>query len=248
MSVPEAAVAFDDVRKAFTRGVPVLDGLSARVPRQGITFVVGASGSGKSVLCRLAVGLLEPDAGRIALLGESVTERGSVDLARLRRRAPYLVQGPALLDWLSVEQNVALACPGGGSQDTARGALDRLGLLAHASQSPLSLGPATRKRVALARALALDPEYLLLDEPTTGLDRAAARQVNDALSELSHQGMGALVVSHDFRALRAIAHRVLWVCQGRAGFFGAVDDFLSSRLPEARALIEPGMREASFDG
>jgi phospholipid/cholesterol/gamma-HCH transport system ATP-binding protein len=248
LSPPETALAFDDVRKAFASGVPVLDGLTARISGQGITFVVGASGSGKSVLCRLAVGLLEPDGGQISLLGEPVAKRGSRALVRLRRRAPYLVQGPALLDWLSVEQNVALACPGRDSQVAARRALDRVGLLAHAAAAPLSLGPATRKRVALARALALDPEFLLLDEPTTGLDRAAARQVNDALAALSSQGMGALVVSHDFHALRTIAHHVLWVDRGRAGFFGSADDFLSCRLPEARALIEPGLREASFDG
>jgi phospholipid/cholesterol/gamma-HCH transport system ATP-binding protein len=236
-----------NVRKAFQGGPAVLDGLSATLPTQGVTFVVGPSGSGKSVLCRLCIGLLKPDAGEVELWGEPVHALSEGALAKLRRRAPYLVQGPALLDWLTVEENVALAAPA-KSLEAARRALDRVGLAEMALAKPAQLGPATQKRVSLARALALEPELLLLDEPTTGLDRAAARQVNEAILRIAREGLGALVVSHDYGALQETADRVLWLDRGRAGFFGPAKEFLESTEPRIRALVEPGLEEASFDG
>jgi phospholipid/cholesterol/gamma-HCH transport system ATP-binding protein len=236
-----------NVTKAFDGGPPVLDGLTATLPTQGVTFVVGPSGSGKSVLCRICVGLLKPDQGEVELWGEPVHALPERSLAKLRRRAPYLVQGPALLDWLTVEENVALAAPG-KSIAAARHALARVGLAEMASARPAQLGPATQKRVSLARALALEPELLLLDEPTTGLDRAAARQVNEAIRLIAREGLGALVVSHDYGALREVADRVLWLDRGRAGFLGPAGAFLDSTEPAIRALVEAGLEEASFDG
>jgi phospholipid/cholesterol/gamma-HCH transport system ATP-binding protein len=241
------ALEFEAVEKAFKDGSPVLNGLSASVPTRGITFVVGASGSGKSVLCRLAVGLLRPDQGEVRLWGEPVHSLPERALARLRRKAPYIVQGPALLDWLTVQENVALAAPH-KSAAVAHRALSRIGLEELSSAMPAQLGPATKKRVSIARALALEPEFLLLDEPTTGLDRAAARQVNEAILALARQGLGALVVSHDYGALQAIADRVLWLDHGKAGFFGRVPDFLASADPKVRALLAPGLEEVRFHG
>src|SRR3954465_8583922 len=102
-------LVFADIVKAFTPGLNVLDGLSATVPLKGLTFVVGKSGSGKSVLCRLAVGLLKPDPGQVELAGERIDARPERKLQRVRSKVPYLIQGPALLDWLSLQDNVALA-------------------------------------------------------------------------------------------------------------------------------------------
>ncbi len=237
MSSPDALV-FEDVTKSFD-GRRVLDGLSAEVPLTGITFVVGKSGSGKSVLCRLAVGLLRPDAGRITLMGESVHDAPERKLQRLRVRAPYLVQGPALLDWLTLSQNVALAVPEGTAHPAERvvKALERVGLLAWADRHPPTLGPGARKRAAIARALVGSPSFLFLDEPTTGLDRAASFQVNELIAALGGQGLGAMVVSHDYRALEALADRVLLVSDGKVGFLGPKQAFLTSELPQVRALL-----------
>jgi len=241
------ALEFADVGKTFAPGRAVLAGVSATIPRDGVTFVVGQSGSGKSVLCRLAVGLLSPTTGTVRLLGQplqGLPERGRI---ALRRRAPYLVQGPALLDWLTVEKNVALAVPDAPA-DAVLHALERAGVAEHAGALPTTLGPATRKRVSLARALLLEPEYLLLDEPTTGLDSDAAAQVNDALAKLAAQGVGAMVVSHDFQALQALATRVLWLTQGRVGFWGPTRDFLTATDPAIQAQVAPGLAEANFHG
>lgn len=214
-----ATLRFEHVTKRFEPGAPpVLSGLSAEVPLTGLTFVIGKSGSGKSVLCRLAVGLLKPDEGRVTLLDAPVHELPERALRPLRAKVPYLVQGPALIDWLTVLDNVMLAARG-SREEKRRHALDalaRVGLKELAGRFPPQLGPGVKKRTAIARALVLEPTYLLLDEPTTGLDREAAGQVNETLLELKRQGLGAMVVSHDYRAMRELADRVLEVSAGTA--------------------------------
>jgi phospholipid/cholesterol/gamma-HCH transport system ATP-binding protein len=231
------ALSFEDVQKGFD-GQPVLTGFSANVSTDEVTFVVGASGQGKSVLCRLAVGLLRPDAGAITLFGERVDTLPERALVALRRRAPYVVQGPALLDTLTLAGNVALAAR--GEPQKAPRALTRVGLEAQASRFPHEVGPGVQKRCAIARALVLEPEYLLFDEPTTGLDRRAARQVNEAIAELKRQGLGALVVSHDYGSLAEVADRVLGVAGGRAAFHLTPDRFLESSEPAILALLGKG--------
>ncbi|MBL8950813.1 MAG: ATP-binding cassette domain-containing protein [Myxococcaceae bacterium] len=210
---------FTQVVKRFEPGTPpVLDGLDAEVPLKGLTFVIGKSGSGKSVLCRLAVGLLKPDEGTVTLDGERVDELPERSLRPLRARVPYLVQGPALIDWVSVVENVMLAAKGAKAarRAAALDALKRVGLFELADRFPPQLGPGVKKRAAIARALVLEPTYLLLDEPTTGLDREAAGQVNETLLELKRQGLGAMIVSHDHRAMNSMADRVLEVSAGKA--------------------------------
>ncbi len=203
----------------------VLDGLSVELPLTGITFIVGASGSGKSVLCRLAVGLLKPDAGEVHLFGERVDTLPERKLSALRARAPYLVQGPALLDWLTLHDNVALADPPSKHDGRAAAALERVGLTEFSTRKPPEVGPGIRKRAAIARALVLEPELLLLDEPTTGLDREAAGQVNDTLALVRSQGVGVALVSHDYAALHRLADRVVQVKHGVIGYQGPPSGF-----------------------
>ena len=203
----------------------ILEGLSVDVPLTGITFIVGQSGSGKSVLCRLAVGLLKPEAGTVELFGERVDTLPERKLTRLRARAPYLVQGPALLDWLTLHDNVAMADPPSKTDGRAAAALERLGLSEFAQRKPPEVGPGIRKRAAIARALVLGPEVLLLDEPTTGLDREAAGQVNEALELVRVQGLAVALVSHDYAALRRIADRVVQVKDKQVAFNGPASDF-----------------------
>ena len=237
---------FSEVSVTFESGRRVLAGLSAELSTRELTFVAGASGAGKSVLCRLAVGLLRPDKGRVELLGERVDTQPERTLRALRQRAPYLVQGPALLDWRTLRENVAMAAPG-ITREAAKDALGLVGLEAAADRLPTELGPGAKKRAASARALALKPEYLLLDEPTTGLDRRAAAQVEGVLASVKARGLGALVVSHDYRLLRTLADRVLVVGGGRCAFLGTPEAFLASSEPELRALTAPYL-ETAADG
>ena len=232
----DGQLIFDRVEKSFGES-KVLRGLSASVPLSGLTFVVGQSGGGKSVLCKLAVGLLRPDAGRVELDGEDVPSLSRSALHALRRRCPYVVQGPALLDWLTAAQNVALADERARPEEVLA-ALGQADAGALAERYPEALGPGAQKRVAIARALLLRPGFLLLDEPTTGLDNQAADAVNHVLTSLRDRGLGALVVSHDYRALRAAADRVLLVASGQAAFLGPRDEFLASTLPDVRSMLE----------
>jgi phospholipid/cholesterol/gamma-HCH transport system ATP-binding protein len=215
----DRVLVLKDVSRRFG-AVPVLAGLSVELPLEGITFVVGKSGSGKSVLCRLAVGLLKPDAGTVTLLGQRIDTLPERRLARVRAQVPYLVQGPALLDWLTLEDNVALPDPRAKADGRARAAMERVGLAPFAGRFPPQVGPGLRKRAAIARALVLAPQALLLDEPTTGLDREAAGQVNETLAALRQQGLAAVVVSHDYDALNLLADRVVEVSKGRVGYCG----------------------------
>lgn len=221
------ALVLSDVSRRFG-AVPVLTGLSVEIPLEGITFVVGKSGSGKSVLCRLAVGLLKPDAGTVTLLGERVDTLPERKLAHLRAKVPYLVQGPALLDWLTLEDNVALPDARAKTDGRVQEAMERVGLTPFASRFPPEVGPGIRKRAAIARALVLAPQALLLDEPTTGLDQEAAGQVNETLAVLRQQGLAAIVVSHDYAALQLLADRVVEVSKGKVGYCGPKAGFSGS--------------------
>ncbi|WP_141620193.1 ABC transporter ATP-binding protein [Myxococcus sp. AB036A] len=241
------ALRFRDVHVAFDEGRRrVLAGLTADVSTKELTFIAGASGTGKSVLCRLAVGLLRPDAGEVVLWGERVDSRPERELVPLRRQAPYLVQGPALLDWRTLRQNVWLADPA-ASVDDVDAALAQVGLLDWADRLPPELGPGAKKRTAIARALVLKPRYLLFDEPTTGLDRKAAGQVEEVLASLKARGLGGMVVSHDYRQLKALADRVLVVANKQCAYLGTPKGFLESSAPELRVLTAPFM-EGATDG
>ncbi|MBL8917770.1 MAG: ATP-binding cassette domain-containing protein [Myxococcaceae bacterium] len=215
--------------------VTVLNGLSVEIPLAGLTFIVGKSGSGKSVLCRLAVGLLKPDEGRVELLGQRVDTLPERQLVPLRARVPYLVQGPALLDWLTLEANVALAAKGLPDDGRVARALERMGLTGLKGRSPPQVGPGIRKRTAIARALVLEPTCLLLDEPTTGLDSIAAGQVNEALEAVRAAGLGAMVVSHDYAALSRLADRVVEVRQGVVGYHGDKAGLLARTQDDGRS-------------
>ncbi len=218
-------VTFTNVTKSFGTH-QVLTGFSATISLSGITFIVGKSGSGKSVLCRLAVGLLRPDSGEVLTVHQRVDLLPERALRRVRASLPYLVQGPALLDWLSLEDNVALASDNSKADGRARDALNRVGLGELAGRLPPAVGPGIRKRAAIARALVLAPKFLLLDEPTTGLDREAADQVNDTLRRLRDDGLGAALVSHDYRALEQLADHVIEVREGKTGYQGPKSGFL----------------------
>lgn len=246
-SATTPAVRFRDVHKRFDDDAPIFSGLSIEVPSTGVTFVVGKSGAGKSVFCRIAVGLERPDRGSVELFGTAIERLSERRILALRAQAPYLVQGPALLDWLTVAQNVALAEP---KKDAGkvRQALARVGLTEVADRLPTQLGPGVRKRAAIARALVLEPGYLVLDEPTTGLDKPSARQVSDVLSGLRGEGLGAMVVSHDYPLLERIADRVILVGDGTARLFETARAFLTSDDAAVRALLDPVRAELGRHG
>jgi phospholipid/cholesterol/gamma-HCH transport system ATP-binding protein len=214
-----------DVYKALG-GHPVLRGVSLRAEAAALTFVIGASGAGKSVLARHAAGLLRPDAGEVHVLGQRVDRLSeSALLHGVRRRAPMVMQGAALLDGFTLGENIELALRAakGASrshQQRARELLAQVGLGGSADRRAEEVGAGVAMRCAVARALALEPAMVICDEPTSGLDPAAARQVDALLASLPSAGVGALVISHDPVSIFGIAQRVVYLSSGRVAFEG----------------------------
>ncbi len=230
-------------------------GLSLSVARGEVVALIGGSGTGKSVLLREIIGLLRPQAGHVELFGQSVWDAAPEQMNALRRRFGVLFQDGALFSSLSVEDNVATPLfehtdlPRGTCRQLARLKLALVGLPPDAAQKrPSELSGGMRKRVALARALALDPELLFLDEPTSGLDSISARAF-DALIRLLADSLGLTVflVTHDLDTLFSIIDRVIVLSDGRVLGSGTVaelkriddpwlNDYFAARASDGETL------------
>jgi phospholipid/cholesterol/gamma-HCH transport system ATP-binding protein len=217
---------FSQVQKRLG-GLPVILGLDAVIEAHAFTCIVGPSGSGKSVLCRLGVGLLRADAGSVSLLDERIEALSERRLIALRARVPYVSQSSSLLDWLTLEQNAELAARSTDASVRIPELLRQVGIDAFATRTPPTVGPGVRKRAAIARALVLNPVAVILDEPTTGLDRRAASQVVDVLRQLKADGIGVVAVTHDRGLVRELADTVLELRQGQMEYCGKVQPWMS---------------------
>ncbi len=224
----------------------VLDGLDLDV-RTGETLVVlGPSGTGKSVLLKLIIGLMPPDAGSIRIDGTEIAGLDERALTPVRRRFGMLFQGAALLDSMTVGENVALAMLEHGrgldEAEVRRRVLERLewvGLRDAVGLKPASLSGGMRKRAGLARALAMDPEYILYDEPTTGLDPITADVINQLIRDTQRRlKVTSVVVTHDIRSAYAVADRIVFLYQGRIRYDGTVGETRDTGDAMMRQFIE----------
>ncbi len=213
-------VNFDIVmNRAFKTlsGRRLLDDFSAALSSTEVTCVLGKSGAGKSIFARALVGLIPLDAGEISLFGKDYTYASSAQFRLLRGQMPLVLQAPALLDFLSIKDNVRVAQPDGAKADRA---LQLTGLSKISHKMPEQLTAGLRKCAVLARALALEPKVLVLDEPTTSLDAVAAAQLIEAMEQIHRQGTGLVIISHDLPLVARLAQRVLEVESGRCVFLG----------------------------
>ncbi|MBM65537.1 MAG: ABC transporter ATP-binding protein [Myxococcales bacterium] len=226
-----------NLSKAFGDQV-VLDGIDLHVDHGEILYVVGPSGTGKSVLSRCVLGLMAPDGGQIELDGRPIPEFGAPEWLSVRRRVAMVVQFPALLEERSVVENIALAARYGRglrAVQADRMALDlmeRLQIRHLAFTDPGDLGPGLAKAVALARALAVGASTLVLDEPTTGLDPIQAKVVDEAIVEVVRSaGLACLVISHDLEGMQKVADRALMLYQGKVHVAGTPASLASEPDP-----------------
>ena len=220
-----SAVPVIEVRDLVTRlgGATIHDGVSFAVPAGKVVALIGGSGSGKSVLLKVIIGLLRPTAGVVRLFGEEVWTLAEDDLNRLRQRVGMLFQDGALFSSLTVAQNVMAPLEEHSSlarderMEVARLKISLADLPASAADKlPNELSGGMRKRAALARALALDPELLFLDEPTSGLDPIAARAFDRLVRSLcDNLGISVFLVTHDLDTLLNICDEVVVLGQGR---------------------------------
>jgi phospholipid/cholesterol/gamma-HCH transport system ATP-binding protein len=239
----EATIKFDHVSKAFGKQT-VLDDVSFEVPRGQSFCILGRSGSGKSVTLRQTIGLLRPDSGNIFVLGENVTGLDSTGLTRLRKQVGFLFQYSALFDSISVGENVAfpLRRHTRRSEREIQAAvgelLGQVGLEPHRTKMPTEISGGMRKRVGLARALALDPSVLLVDEPSSGLDPITALEIDDLLLELKQQrGTTLVVVTHNIPSAQRIGDTLAFLHEGRILDCGAPEHLENSRHELVRRFM-----------
>ncbi len=215
-----AQIQFTDIHKAFG-SKRVLRGASLEVKRGEVMFIIGQSGAGKSVLVKHLVGLLRPDSGTITLDGEDITHLSEKEFYRIRMKCSYVFQNSTLFDSMSLLDNVALPIRKHQkvTQKKARAmAMEKLALVNmedEAKRFPADFGDGMRKKVAIARALTQDPEFVIFDEPTTGIDPISANIVDRLITDLSERlGVTSIVVSHDLRSIFGVADRVAMLYQG----------------------------------
>lgn len=237
-------IVFNDVSIAFN-GRAVLKNVSFSVERGQTLCILGRSGVGKSVSLRLIMGFLKPDSGSIRIEGEEITDLDEEGLRAIRKRVTMVFQNGALFDSLSVRENVAfpLRERGGLAEDQVGLLVDRLIALVGADDVvdafPSSLSTGRKRAVAMARALAAQPEIVLYDEPTTMVDPIIARRLGGLIQRLKHQlGFTSIVVTHDTRFAQDLADTVLFLDQGRASFFGPLGEFIASTEPDIRQFLE----------
>ncbi len=210
-----------DVSFAFP-GRPVLADMSIDIEEALTTVIIGRSGIGKSVLLKCITGLLKPQAGSITIDGEEVVGAGRQELLQLRRRVGMLFQEGALFDSMDVQENVAFplvyhkACPPKEVETRVRTLLDLVSMGEYAHAMPQELSGGMKRKVAVARAMILQPKYLLYDEPTAGLDPEASAIVESMIKSLQQsRSMTSLVVTHDTDLTRYIADRIALLESGR---------------------------------
>jgi len=229
------AIDIQNVTKSFGTQ-RVLDGVSFQVKRGETLAFLGRSGTGKSVLLRIIVGLQTPDTGAAVILGKNMAEASAADISAVRTRMGFLFQHAALYDSLTIEENVAFPLQhhrtdmsAAQKKERVKELMHEVGLDGHLDKMPSDISGGMQKRVGLARALALDPEILLLDEPTAGLDPISSGEIDELILKLQEQHqMASIVVTHDMISARTIATRIALMNQGKVVIEGTFDDLQHS--------------------
>jgi phospholipid/cholesterol/gamma-HCH transport system ATP-binding protein len=234
-----------NLRKTFNESNHVLLGVDLTIPTGGTIAIVGQSGCGKSVLLKHIIGLLTPDEGEVLVDGQNVHKISEKELYALRGRFGFLFQGAALFDSMTVLENVSLSLventdmPEEEIRIIVAEKLAMVGLPGIEDKKPAELSGGMRKRVGLARALATNPDYLLYDEPTTGLDPVRSNQIDALIAEITGKlNATSIVVTHDMFSVYNIVDNVAMMHEGRIYFTGTPAEFRDSDDPVIHDFIE----------
>jgi phospholipid/cholesterol/gamma-HCH transport system ATP-binding protein len=235
-------IVLDSLTKSFGHS-SVLKGVSLEVPDGQNTVIIGPSGSGKSVTLKLIVRLLEADSGQVTVDGANVGDMDRDDLAVLRGRIGYVFQFAALFDSMNVAENIRMGLARRGYdeqeiRDRIEESLDVVELRGSEQKMPAELSGGMRKRVGIARAIALKPRYILYDEPTTGLDPVTAAVMDQLMVRTRDLGVTGLVVTHDMRSAFSVGDRLAMLHEGMIREVGTARDMQASHDPVVRQFIE----------
>lgn len=236
-------IRLDKVHKKYGEQ-NVLDGVSLEINTGSVTTVIGKSGGGKSVLIRHMIGLEQPDSGAIYIEEKDIVKMKAKELNTIRRRFGVLFQDAALFDSLSVEDNVAfpvrehLKLSEGEIAERVDAKLAEVGMNQHKHKFPGELSGGMKKRVGLARALALDPDIVFFDEPTSGLDPITKGLIYRLISDTHKQHLSTYVlVSHDIRGVLQISDEVMMLLNGKISTMGTPEDVLNTTDPAVKQFI-----------
>jgi phospholipid/cholesterol/gamma-HCH transport system ATP-binding protein len=223
----------------------VLDGVDLDVRHGETVVVMGPSGTGKSVLLKHVLGLMMPDEGAIIVDDEDLVGRRERDLNLIRRKFGMVFQGAALFDSMTVGENVGLALVEHSDlepdqiRERVRERLEWVGLKNVEEMKPASLSGGMRKRVGIARAIAMNPQFVLYDEPTTGLDPIMADVIDRLIRDLQRRlGVTSMVVTHDLKSAFAVGDRIAMLHGGKIVFAGTIDEVRNTRDPVVRQFLE----------
>ncbi len=230
------AILFEGVHKRFDDN-RVLNGLSLEIPWRKVTTILGPSGCGKSVTLKHVIGILEADEGRVVVDGQDMTHIRRADLLELRKRIGVLFQSSALFDSMNVFENVAFGLrmhrrmAEGDIRDRVAVCLNQVDLSGAEDTMPVDLSGGMRKRAALARAIALEPDFILYDEPTTGLDPRTANVVADLILQLQEDlDITSVVVTHDIPLTLRISDKIALIDQGVVAASGSPEEVEQSPI------------------
>lgn len=236
-------IEFKNVYKSFN-GILVHNGINLSILEGEIISLLGGSGSGKSVLLKELIGLMKPDKGDILVLDNNVTQMNEETLIELREHIGMLFQGAALFDSLTVFENIAyplrehLKLTEKEIQNRVAEKLQVVGLSGIEQKMPDELSGGMKKRVGLARAIATEPEIILYDEPTTGLDPMTAQRINDLIIELQRKlGITTIVVTHDLHCVKTVSDRIAMLHEGKIVAVGTWEELVTSNIQVVQDFI-----------
>ena len=226
-----------DLHKSFGKQ-RVLDGVNLEIEGERTTVIIGSSGSGKSVLLKHIIGLLKPDSGQVLMDGIDITKLNEKNLDKIRKRFGMLFQEGALFDSMTVEENVAFPLREHTKMEDKRireivaERLRAVGLTGVENKMPSELSGGMKKRVGLARAVAMNPEIILFDEPTTGLDPIMAEAINNLIIDTQKNfNLTSIVISHDVSSIFRIGHKIAMLYKGRIIEYGTPEEIKESKNP-----------------
>ncbi|RJQ60672.1 MAG: ABC transporter ATP-binding protein [Stygiobacter sp.] len=233
-----------DLHKNFG-GNSVLRGINLTIQEGQSLAIIGRSGCGKSVLLKHIVALLHPDSGYVKFEGKNIYEMNKKELYEVRKRFGFLFQGAALFDSMTVEENISLPLVENNVESKeviekiVAEKLELVGLPNTQKLKPSELSGGMKKRVALARALVTDPNYILYDEPTTGLDPIMSDSIDDLIKDLPQKiKVTSIIVTHDMFSVKNVADKIAMMHEGKIYFTGTPEDLLTSKDPVIEKFIQ----------